>query len=238
MKSKLVVTFLVLGLLVISLGSVATQETKTADKWAFNATLIEACSCPMFCQCFFNTKPAGHHEGDGGTEHYCRFNIAYQVNEGHYDDVKLDGVNFWVTGDLGGDISEYDADWGVLTFDPSVTEEQREAIKVVWGQFYPMKWKSFTVAEDAEIEWQHTKGRAEARLDGGKIAEMVLNSSKGMTDDPVVIKNIRYFGAPRNDGLVMMPNEVTAYRLGDKAFDFKGTTGFMLTLDITSEDVE
>ena len=58
-----------------------------------------------------------------------------------------------------------------------------------------------------------------------------------MTNDPVVIKNLRYFGAPRNNGFIMMPNTVEAYRLGDKAFEFKGTNGFMLTFDMTSKDV-
>ena len=33
----------------------------------------------------------------------------------------------------------------------------------------------------------------------------------------------------------MMPNEVEAYRKGDKAFEYKGTNGFMITLDIDSE---
>lgn len=35
----------------------------------------------------------------------------------------------------------------------------------------------------------------------------------------------------------MMPNEVQAYRAGDKPFEFKGTNGFMITLDINSRDV-
>ena len=34
-----------------------------------------------------------------------------------------------------------------------------------------------------------------------------------------------------------MPNEVEAYRVGPKAFEFKGTNGFMITLDMTSKDV-
>ncbi|MBI4364567.1 MAG: hypothetical protein HY568_03985, partial [Candidatus Latescibacteria bacterium] len=46
-----------------------------------------------------------------------------------------------------------------------------------------------------------------------------------------------YWGAPRNDGFVLMPNEVEAYRVGDKPFEFKGTNGFMITVDITSKDV-
>ena len=54
---------------------------------------------------------------------------------------------------------------------------------------------------------------------------------------PVVIKNLRYFGAPRNDAFILMPNTVEAYRLGDKAFEYKGTNGFMITIDINSKDV-
>ena len=36
----------------------------------------------------------------------------------------------------------------------------------------------------------------------------------------------------------MMPNEVEAYRVGPSAFEFKGTNGFMLTLDMNSGDVK
>jgi len=212
-------------------------------EWSMNASIIEACSCPMFCQCYFNTSPAGHSEhggghshGEGG-EHYCKFNNAYTVNHGNYGDTKLDGAKFWVAGDLGGDWSKGQTNWAVLTFDPSVTPAQREGIKAALGHIYPVKWKSFNVANDSKITWTATKEHAEAKLDDGKTAEVVLNKFKGMTDEPIVIKNLRYFGAPRNDGFIMMPNEVEAYRAGDKAFEFKGSNGFMITLDISSKDV-
>ena len=58
-----------------------------------------------------------------------------------------------------------------------------------------------------------------------------------MSDDPVVIKNLKYWGATHNDGFVLMPNEVEAYREGIKTFEFKGTNVFLLTLDISSKDV-
>ena len=34
-----------------------------------------------------------------------------------------------------------------------------------------------------------------------------------------------------------MPNEIQAYRVGPKAYESKGTNGFMLTLDMTSKDL-
>ena len=35
-----------------------------------------------------------------------------------------------------------------------------------------------------------------------------------------------------------MPSEIEAYRARDKAFDFKGTNGYMITIDMTSKDVK
>ena len=58
-----------------------------------------------------------------------------------------------------------------------------------------------------------------------------------MTDGPVVLKNVKYWGTPRNDGFIMMPNEIEAYGEGPKAFEYKGTNGFMLTFDVNSKDV-
>jgi hypothetical protein len=104
---------------------------------------------------------------------------------------------------------------------------------------YPWKWKSFTVGKDAPIEWNGTTDRAVARLDAGKGGEIVLvHNPTAMTAEPSVMKNVKYFAAPRNDGFVLMPSQSEAYRRGPKAFEYKGTNGFMLTLDITSKDVK
>jgi len=213
-----------------------------APDWSMNASIIEACSCPMFCQCYFNTQPAahnghaGHSHGEGG-EHFCKFNNAFNVNHGSYGNTKLDGARFWVAGDLGGDFSKGQMDWAALTFDPSVTPEQREGIKAILGHVYPVKWNSFTVAQDANMTWAATRDHAEAKLGDGKAGQVTLNKFQGMTDEPIVLKNLKYWGVPRNDGFLMMPNEVEAYRAGDKPFEFKGTNGFMITIDINSKDV-
>ena len=53
---------LVAGLAALVAGPavVIPGTTPAKAEWAVNATAIEACSCPMFCQCYFNTKPAAH----------------------------------------------------------------------------------------------------------------------------------------------------------------------------------
>ncbi len=216
------------------------HQQEASPAWAMNASIIEACSCPMFCQCYFNNHPASHagHEGHG-SGHLCKFNNVIKVNKGHYGSARLDGAKFWIAGDLGDeDFSNKTFEWAVLTFDPSVTPQQREGIKTILGKVYPVKWKSFNVANDLPIDWRASEERSVATLDNGKAGEVVLTRQKASANGngPVVIKNLRYWGAPRNDGFVLMPNEVEAYRVGDKAYEYRGTNGFMITFDIKSTD--
>jgi hypothetical protein len=221
--------------------------------WSMNATIIEACSCPMFCQCYFTDHPAGHasmegmghdahsgHEGHNmgaGGEHYCRFNNAFRVNKGWHNGVKLDGAKFWVAGDLGDDFSKAHMDWAVVTFDKAMTPDQRKAVGEILGHLYPVQWNSMKTAE-GDISWTANKQEAHAKLDDGKTAEVKLKATvaSNNTQESTVIKNLKYWGAPKNDGFVLMPNEVEAYRVGDKPFEFKGTNGFMITFDINSNN--
>ncbi len=227
---------LLLALAVSVVGYTSAGDTSSkASPWSVNATIIEACSCPMFCQCYFNSKPAAH-GGHGSNGHFCRFNNTFKVNRGNYGTVKLDGVKFWLAGDLGGDFSKGQMDWAVLTFDKTMTKEQRDAVATIVGHLYPAKWNSLTTAEGT-MTWTYSKDAAHATLDGGKTAEVKLKRHPGNTSDPVVIKNLKYWGAPRNEGFVLMPNEVEAYRVGEKAFEFKGTNGFMITFEMNSNDV-
>jgi hypothetical protein len=226
----------------VVLSAAATTNKPAQTPWSMKASIIEACSCPMFCQCYFNAEPAVHTSAAHGVHtgheagHYCRFNNAIKVNRGNYGATRLDDAKFWVAGDLGGDFSKGQMDWAVLTFDPSVTKAQRDGITAILGRLYPVKWNSFTVAPDLPMTWNNAGTTAMAKLDNGNAAEVSLTKFKGMTDDAVVIKNLRYCGAPRNEGFILMPNTVEAYRIGDKAFEYKGTNGFMITFDIKSTD--
>ena len=112
------IALLMLALIALTIQPSAAQQEKPAPDWAMNATIIEACSCPMFCQCYFNTKPASHagHGGPSGqAEHFCRFNMGYKINKGSYAGVNLDGARFWIAGDLGGDFSMGDTEWADVT---------------------------------------------------------------------------------------------------------------------------
>ena len=204
--------------------------------WHFNGTVIEACSCPMFCPCYFNTEPALNHT-EHGAEHFCRFNMAYRINKGHHGDTDLTGVKFWVAGDLGDTWKDGTTEWAVVTFQTGTTDAQKAGVAAALSHIFPVKWESFEVAPDAEIEWMATEDRAEAKLAGGTKAHTVLNKWQGLDGEMATLKNIAYFGAPRNNDFKMMPNEIETWKVGDKAFEYKGTTGFMVTVDMSSKDI-
>jgi len=228
-RSRAVLVFSVLIASVFFIGA-SPDTPKASPDFAMNATIIEACSCQMFCPCYFSSEPTGH-ESHGG--HYCRFNNVFRVNKGHYGATNLEGAKFWVSGDLGMDFSK-GMDWAVLTFDPAVTKEQREGVIAALTKLYPVKWNSFKIADDAPIDWSASKESARATLAGGKLGDVTLAKNPGMTDDPVVISNLRYWGASHNDGFVLMPNKVETYKGGDKPFEYHGTNGFMITVDVSS----
>ena len=97
-----------------------------------------------------------------------------------------------------------------------------------------------TEGPDASIEWKAEAVRAEARLDGGKAAEVVLTRNPGATGKgTTVIKNMSYFASTRNDGFNILPVETIAYRRGPKPapFEFRGTSGWTITIDMNSKDV-
>jgi Protein of unknown function (DUF1326) len=226
---------IVATILVASVLAQALAKEGSVD-WAMNATIIDGCSCRMLCPCIFGSPAtvgsAATHEHQGHRS--CYFNAAFRVNKGHYGKVRLDGLKFWFAGDKG------DAKTVELTFEPSAAKEQRQGIREFLSHFLPVEWVSFTEGPDAKIEWKAEAVRAEARLDGGKAAEVVLTRFSGATGTgTTLIKHMSYFAATRNDGFNILPVEITAYRRGPKPapFEFRGTSGWTLTIDMNSKDV-
>jgi hypothetical protein len=223
---------LLLGaLLVVSMGVLLLSGTKASSSagsndFAITSTYIEACSCDMFCPCYFNTHSTNH-----GHEHYCRANLVFKVDQGHYKDVKLDGAKVWLSTDLGSDWSTGKDSWVVATYDPSVTPAQKAALGDIIGQLYPFKW-GWMKTDTAAFSWNiDTKtGVATAKRDDGK-AEVVLDRWKG--DNPneeTVLKNVKYWNAQSNDGFRMWKSRRERYEGQGQKFDYSDSNGFLITL--------
>jgi hypothetical protein len=78
------------GLIVAQYRSSAFEETselsEPGDHWQIKGALSEACTCNVPCTCNFGEGPSPHS--------YCYVVYSYQIGEGHFNGVKLDGLRF------------------------------------------------------------------------------------------------------------------------------------------------
>jgi len=210
------------------------QEKKGAKPdFEMTASYIEACSCDMFCPCYFNTHSTNHMSmGENHKdEHFCRANLVLKVDKGHYKNIKLDGAKVWIATDLGSEWSTGKDSWAVLNYDPSVSAEQKAALNDIIGQLYPFQWQKFDV-DTQGFTWDvdEKAGTAKAKMNNGK-AEVVLEKSKG--DDPgreIVMQNLKYWQAQSNDGFRMWKSKHEEFEGKDHKFSYSGTNGFLVTI--------
>ena len=211
----------------------ASSQDKTAAKPDFDitASYIEACSCDMFCPCYFNTRSTHHHDGE-----FCRANLVLRTDKGYYKDTKLDGAKVWLATDLGSDWSTGKDSWVVIHYDPSVTPAQKTALNDILAQLYPMKWEHADV-DTAAFMWKvDTKsGEAHAKMDNGK-GEVILERVKG--DDAaheVVVHNLKYWLAQSNNGFRMWKTKHEAFEGHGHNFSYDGTNGFLITIHFSGQ---
>ena len=82
-----------------------------AQDWAIEADYTETCSCDPTCPCLF---------GSPSTHGYCRGNNLIEINEGHFGDVRLDGISMVTAFSLG--------KWLKIYIDEKATDEQAKAL--------------------------------------------------------------------------------------------------------------
>src|SRR5437667_12718903 len=170
----------------------ATTPAKPA--WQMKADYVEACSCHLFCPCYFN-KHAEHPHSE--------FNMAVKVREGHSGNTNLTGAKYWLTGDLGDEWgTNKKGAWVAVSFDPSTNKEQRDALAPIILKTYGLEWGELKVQE-APIEIQQSGDIVEAKLADGKQAYLKLRREPGIDGRGVVLKNVKYFEAVQNNGYQM-----------------------------------
>src|SRR6266702_1784769 len=210
------------------------QEKSGKSDFEMTASYIEACSCDMFCPCYFNTHSTNHmgmgeHHMD---EHFCRANLVLKVDKGHYKETKLDGAKVWLGSDLGSDWSTGKDSWLVANFDPSVSKEQQAALLDVLTQLYSaIPFQKKAVSHTAFTWDVETKsGVAQAKMADGKgevVLERVASNKQG---EEVVVHNPKYWSAQSNDGFRMWKSKHEAFEGDGHKFSYDGTNGFLITI--------
>ena len=209
--------------------AVASQATK--PDFSMTASYIEACSCDMFCPCYFNSHSTMH-----GDKQFCRANLVMKVDKGYYKSTKLDGAKVWISMDLGSNWATGKDTWQVMTFDPSDTPEQKAALSDIIGQLYPFKWEKKD-ADTQAFSWNvdEATGVATAKMGNGK-GEVVLERVKGPNPkQEIVLPNVQYWTAQSNNGFRMWKSKEERFSGSGHDFEYKGTNGFLITITFSGQ---
>ena len=199
--------------------------------FSITASYIEACSCDMFCPCYFNTHSTMH-----GDKQFCRANLVMKVDKGYYKATKLDGAKVWVSTDLGSDWGTGKDSWVVMTFDAEDTPEQKAALGDILGQLYPMKWEK-VATDTVAFTWNvdRATGVAHAKMSNGKGEVVLERVASTNPKEEIVLPNVKYWNAQSNSGFRMWKSKREAYSGQGHDFDYKGTNGFLITIEFSGK---
>jgi Protein of unknown function (DUF1326) len=198
--------------------------------WRMKADYVEACSCHLFCQCYFSDRH-GHKHAEYPS---CEFNMAVNVREGHSGNIDLGDAKYWLTGDLGDKWgTEKKAKWVTVSFDPKTTKAQRDALAPIILKTYGLDWGELKVQE-APIEIRQSGDLVEAKLADGKQAYLKLQREPGIDGKGVVIRNVPYFEAVQNDGFQLFKSIEHRADLSGHQFSYSDRNAFLIT--IVSQD--
>ena len=208
-------------LLALCVGLLIASEPAGNVSGRMTADYVEACSCHLFCPCYFNKR----------AEHpYCEFNMAVNVREGKSDGTNLAGAKYWLTGDLGENWgTEKKGKWVVVSFDPTTTKPQRDALAPIILKTYGLEWNELKVQE-APIEISRTEDIAEAKLGGGQMAYMKLKREPGADGKGVVLKNVNYFGAKGNEGFQLYRSLDHRADVAGHKFAYSDRNAFLISI--------
>jgi hypothetical protein len=213
--------------LVVALGLMACAPSVLADKakkdWSYKADYIEACSCSMFCSCYFNDHP------EGGMK--CEFNNAIKFGPTKVGDVDLTGKKVWLSGDLGGDFNK-PLKSAVVTFDKGTSQAEKDAMVFLIQKIYPFKWEKIQM-DEAPITWERKGMDGMAKL--GDKAEVKLTGIKGADGKQVVINNLKYWGAPKNNGFELAYG-THHYRGNGHDYSHENRNGFFVHIEGSGSD--
>ncbi|MFN2453184.1 MAG: DUF1326 domain-containing protein [Pyrinomonadaceae bacterium] len=150
------------------------------ESWMIRGALSETCTCSVPCTCNFGQGPSPHS--------YCHALYSYDIREGNYGDIPLNGLHFGAT-DL--------ANGQTIFVDERADARQREALKIIAARVIVHTSPEETVAKVKEItprvRYAAVKQEYDKRhnlLQVAGIGEFAADYIMGIDDSqPVVVRN-------------------------------------------------
>ena len=206
MKKEITILMLAFAVITFMAGSAVAQE------WAVNGSYTESCSCNPACPCHFGSAPTLDH---------CQGIGLFEIEKGHYGDVKLDGVSIVAAQDMG--------KWVKYYVNDGVSDEQAKAAGLIFAEMmegYPPEMKVLST-QIVPIEVERTATRIKFSVPDSKVEIEVM---KGLNDKPIKIANLP---AARLKDYTQYKSIILDHK-GEQKFSYSGTNGLTSNVDMSS----
>jgi hypothetical protein len=211
MKNQIIIWMLVFCIMGIMTASVAAQD------WAIKADYTESCSCNPTCPCAF---------GSPSTLGYCEGNNLIEIKEGHYGDVRLDGISVVTAFSLGKWIKPYVSE--------NATDEQAKAavellkLEPTFGILFSGDTKTLS-QEKVPVSIEKTSTNVKFSVPASKVE---IEMMKGRDGKPIKIQNLP---VPFLNDHTQYKSVTLSHNSEDKEFKHSGTNGFTSKIEATSK---
>ncbi len=212
MKRKISIWMLTFGIVSIMAGSAATQD------WAIKGEHTESCCCNVACPCNFGSPP---------TRGYCDGNMLLEIKEGHYGNVRLDGVSVVMAYRLG--------EWLKLYVSDAASDEQAKAavqlikLEPTYGILFSYGDPKILSNEKVPVSIEKTSSKVKFSVPASKVEiEMV----KGRDGKPIKIQNLSF---PFLSDYTQYKSILVSHHSEDKEFSYSGTHATTSQIEASSK---
>lgn len=183
-------------------------QTAAEDTWSLEGDVAETCCCQPACPCVFNSAPTlGHCEG----------NTLFEIDEGHYGDVSVDGLDVVMAYRFG--------EWVRLYVDEQATDAQVDAVAqllnqpTTFGEFFAGHAKLLSL-EKADVTVKRTPTSIAFSVPDAASEMEVMAGPNG---EPVRIQNLSvpYFV----NGYTQHKTTTVTHERDGVGFEYSGTNG-------------
>ena len=197
------------------------------EPWELKGELVLACNCTVFCPCVLSL---GEHPP---TEGYCQTWAGVRVDQGHYGDLDLSGLNLGLIMEIPGLMGRGNWQVGLFVDERASIYQYKALTKIFSGRaggttsLLTILVGKFLGVQQAKIEYDvqdQTRIFKIPKMIDGRVTP-VRGAKK---DENTVIKNSGYWIAPE---IIVSKAEVSKMRAFGRNWNFAGRSAEICKLD-------
>ena len=159
-----------LALITIAVLALEVPSAARQPSWKITATVAESCSCTVSCPCNFGGEPS---------HMPCEGNRMISIDQGHYDNVDLAGVQLLVTFNM--------RNWSKIYVSDKVSDRQMKAVEALLPHAFAGFHRGMLSFTKAPITMEATESRVKF---SGPESAVEMEVLKGFNGKAVKVLNL------------------------------------------------